>query len=35
MSNPIGLEGGRNDLSLKDYNFMPVIEIKPNTPWET
>ena len=32
MSNPLGEEGGQNDFDLKDFTFMPVIEINTYTP---
>jgi hypothetical protein len=32
MTNPIGEEGGRNNMDLKDFVFMPVIEINLITP---
>jgi hypothetical protein len=28
VSNPIGEEGGKNDIKLKDYVFMPIVEIQ-------
>jgi hypothetical protein len=33
VSNPIGKEGGRDDLTLEKYTFLPIIEIFENTPW--
>ena len=35
MKNQINEEGGRNNLKLTDYNFMPVLEIDANTPFDT
>jgi hypothetical protein len=34
MSNPLGEEGGRNDLKMKDYVFMPIVEMVDKSPFE-
>ena len=32
MTNPIGQVGGINNLDLKDYSFLPIIEIHNYSP---
>ena len=34
MSNPLGEEGGRNDLQYGKFNFLPLIEIYNQSPWQ-
>ena len=33
VSNPIGEEGGKNDIKLKDFIFMPIVEIQEKSPF--
>jgi len=33
MTNPVGAEGGKNNLALKDYVFLPIVEIVEYTPF--